>query len=278
MNILIVDDEPLAREGLRREIKRLPGVGRVEICGRRDEAIAAIVDRRPDVALLDVQLGRATAFDIIEEIGADAMPLVIFVTAYERHALKAFEVHALDYVLKPIDPDRLREAIDRAASILSLKEGASITRRLESFLARHTPPAHALSSSQGPTVIPPVAPPQRLVARDGEHLVLVEPTVIEWIASAGNYVTLHCGSHAYVMRSSMDAIERRLVPTGSFIRLRRSTLVNVNAIARFEPYAKGMYLVRLRNGQKIISSRYHQNAIRSLMRPERAEIPRLRSE
>jgi len=94
-------------------------------CGERDEAVAAIVERRPDVVLLDVQLGRATGFEIIEEIGIDAMPLVVFVTAYDRHALKAFDVHALDYILKPVDPERLREAIERAASMLSLQRGVS---------------------------------------------------------------------------------------------------------------------------------------------------------
>ena len=269
MNVLIVDDEPLAREGLRREIERLPGIRRIDVCARPDEAIAAIADRRPDVALLDVQLGRATAFDIIEEIGAAAMPLVVFVTAYERHALKAFEVHALDYVLKPIDPDRLREAIDRAASMLAFKESSSMNRRLEAFITQRAAAAHTVSPSHDSNSARTMPPPERMVAREGQHLVVVDIDRIEWIASAGNYVTLHCGPHAYVMRSSMDAMEQRLAATGIFLRLRRSTLVNVNAVDRFERYAKGMYLVQLHNGHKIISSRYYQNAIRSLVRPER---------
>jgi two-component system LytT family response regulator len=257
MNVLIVEDEPLAREGLRRELAKLPGIARIDVCGRRDEAVAAIVERRPDVALLDVKLGRATAFDIIEDVGADAMPLVVFVTAYERHALKAFEVHALDYVLKPVDPHRLREAIDRAASMLSLRQTASISQRLEALMALEPPVAAS---------VPPSPAPDRLVARDGEHLVLVEPSRVDWIASSGNYVRLHCGAQSYVMRSTMEAIETRLAGTRSFIRVRRSALINVNAVARFEKYAKGMYVVVLRSGQKIISSRYHQNGIRALMR------------
>ena len=111
MKLLIVDDEPLAREGLRREVSRLPGITVVGECGTRADAVDVIVERRPDVVLLDIQLGRGTAFEIIEEIGVDAMPMVVFVTAYHRHALKAFEVHALDFVLKPVDPARLREAL-----------------------------------------------------------------------------------------------------------------------------------------------------------------------
>jgi two-component system LytT family response regulator len=115
MKVLIVDDEPVARRGLRRQLAQLPGVTCVGECGGRDEAVAAILDRHPDVVLLDIQLGRTSAFEIVEAIGLDAMPLVVFVTAYDRHALKAFEVHALDYVLKPVDPERLRG--DRACSV-----------------------------------------------------------------------------------------------------------------------------------------------------------------
>ena len=113
MKILVVDDEPLARQVIRRSLARIPGMSCVGECATREEAIAAIVERRPDVVLLDIQLGRVSAFDIIEEIGAEAMPLVIFVTAYDRHAIKAFEVQALDYVLKPVDSARLNEALQR---------------------------------------------------------------------------------------------------------------------------------------------------------------------
>src|ERR1700704_2238756 len=111
MKVLIVDDEPVARRGLRAQLARLSGMTCVGECGSRDEAVAAIVALRPDVVLLDVQLGRATGFEIIEAIGVDAMPLVVFVTAYDRHALKAFEGHALDYVLKPVDPARVAEGL-----------------------------------------------------------------------------------------------------------------------------------------------------------------------
>src|SRR6185437_12296287 len=128
--VLVVDDEPVARRGLRRQLAALGGVTCVAECGGRAEAVAAIVEHQPDVVLLDIQLGRATAFDIIEEIGIDAMPLVVFVTAYDRHAVRAFQVHALDYVLKPVDPERLREAIDRAASMLSLQRGVALADRL----------------------------------------------------------------------------------------------------------------------------------------------------
>jgi two-component system LytT family response regulator len=257
MNVLIVDDEPVARRGLRRQLAQLPGVTCVGECGGRDAAVAAIVDRRPDVALLDVQLGRATAFDIIEEIGVDAMPVVVFVTAYDRHALKAFEVHALDYVLKPVDPVRLREALERAASLLSLRRGASLADRLEGLLAQHGTAATA-------TVALP--PSERFVVRDADRLSFLEIEQIDWFESAGNCVRVHSAGRAYLIRTTMDRVAQRLAAHAAFIRVRRSAIVNVRAVATLERYAKGMYVVHLRSGAKIISSRYYQPALRRLLR------------
>ncbi|MGE5099175.1 MAG: LytR/AlgR family response regulator transcription factor [Deltaproteobacteria bacterium] len=260
MNVLIVDDEPVARRGLRRQLDQMAGITCVGECGGRDAAVAAIVERRPDVVLLDVQLGRATAFEIIEEIGVDAMPVVVFVTAYDRHALRAFEVHALDYVLKPVDPPRLREALDRAASLLSLQRGASLADRLEGLLAQ-----------QGSATAEPIAPspPERFVVRDGERLSLLDVERIEWFESDGNYVRVHSAGRAYVMRITMDRVARRLAERNGFVRVRRSALINVRAIATLERYDKGTYVVQLRDGTKVISSRYYQPALRALLRSER---------
>src|SRR5579864_2870614 len=185
MKVLIVDDEPVARRGLRRQLAQLPGVTCVGECGSRREAVAAIRDRQPDVVLLDIQLGRANAFEIVEEIGVEAMPLVVFVTAYDRHAVKAFEVHALDYVLKPVDPGRLREAIERAASTLSLQTTASLADRLEGFLSEA---ARTRRGAESPTV----RPSERFVVRGADDRVsLLELEHIEWFESEGNYVRVH---------------------------------------------------------------------------------------
>ena len=259
MKVLIVDDEPVARRGLRRQLEQLPGVTCVGECGGRDSAVAAIVERRPDVVLLVVQLGRATAFEIIEEIGVDAMPLVVFVTAYDRHALKAFEVHALDYVLKPVDPVRLGEALERAASLLSLQHGASLADRLEGLLAQQI-------------AAPPEAtamPVERLVVRDGDHLSLLEIKQVDWFESAGNYVRVHSAGRAYLMRTTMDRVAQRLAGRDSFIRVRRSAIINVRAVATLERYGKAAFVVHLRNGAEIISSRFYQPALRRLLRSDR---------
>jgi two-component system LytT family response regulator len=256
MKVLIVDDEPVARRGLRRQLAELPGVTCVGECGGRADTVGAIVERRPDVVLLDIQLGRGTAFDIIEEVGVEAMPLVIFVTAYDRHALKAFQVHALDYVLKPVDPERLREALDRAASLLSLQRGTSLADRLEGLLA------HRAGAAPEP-VAPP--PPERLVVRDGDRLAFLDLPQIDWFESAGNYVRVHSAGRKYLMRATMDRMAQRLEADATFVRVRRSAIVNVRAIATLERYGKAAYVVHLKNGIKIISSRYYHPGLRRLL-------------
>jgi len=256
MKILVVDDEPLARRVIRRALTRMPDVQCVGECATREEAVGAIVEHRPDVVLLDIQLGRTSAFDIIEEIGADAMPLVIFVTAYDRHAMKAFEVHALDYVLKPVDSARLTEALQRAAAQLSLQRGASVAERLERLLDQRPVP--------NPDTAP--APRQdRLVVRDGERLSFIEADQVEWVESAGDYVRVHSGPRSYLMRTTLDRLEHRLAKGGNFIRVRRSALINLRAVTTLERYAKGMFVIHLRGGGKVISSRYHQTALRRLL-------------
>ncbi len=215
MKVLIVDDEPLARLGLRREVERLPGLTVVGECTTLDDAVTQIVSTQPDVALLDIQLGRSTAFEIIERVGVDAMPVVIFVTAYHRHALRAFEVHALDYLLKPVDPVRLEEALGRAAQRAAPGDAARRADRLEALLKgahddlngeRETPGRHE--------------PVERLVVRDGERLVFVDAARIEWAEALGNYVRLHIGGSAHTIRTTMDRLHRNL-GAGRFLRIRR---------------------------------------------------------
>jgi two-component system, LytTR family, response regulator len=263
MKVLIVDDEPVARRGLRRQLAQLAGVTCVGECGSRDEAVAAIRDRQPDVVLLDIQLGRTSAFDIVEAIGLDAMPLVVFVTAYDRHAVKAFEMHALDYVLKPVDPDRLREAIERASSMLSLQRGVSLADRLEGLLGGLQRPMTVSDSSVA-------AGPEPFVVRDGdERLSLLEIEQIEWFESAGNYVRVHSRGRSYIMRTTMDRVARRLASCRKFIRVRRSAIVNMRAVASLERYGKSAFVVHLRSGVDVTSSRFYQPAIRRLLREER---------
>jgi two-component system LytT family response regulator len=168
----------------------------------------------------------------------------------------------LDYVLKPVDPARLREALERAASFLSLQRGASLADRLEGLLAQITP---ASAPTPEPSAIPPS---ERLVVRDGERLSFVEIEHVEWFESAGNYIKVHSGGRSYLMRATMDRLSQRLAGRGHFVRVRRSALINVRAVANLERYGKSAYVVHLRNGTKIISSRYYQPALRRLLKAE----------
>ncbi len=263
MKVLIVDDEPVARRGLRRQLALLPGVTCVGECGTCTEAVAAIRAQRPDVVLLDIQLGRTSAFEVIETIGVDAMPLVVFVTAYDRHAVKAFEVHALDYVLKPVDPARLHEAIERAASALSLRSAVSLADRLEGLLAE------AQQAMRGADA-PALATPERLIARDAEdRIALLDLDQVEWFESAGNYVRIHCRGRVYLMRATMDRVAQRVAARKWFIRVRRSAIVNGRAVASFERNGKSSFIVHLRSGATVTSSRFYQPGLRRLLRDER---------
>ncbi len=263
MKVLIVDDEPLARRGLRRELDALPGITCVGECASGDEAVAAIQKRQPDLVLLDIQLGRTTGFEVIERIGAEAMPLIVFVTAYDRHALRAFEVHAVDYVLKPVDPERLREALDRAARLRSLEQGASLAERLESLLAARR------NDGEGLSPVPQPGAPDRLVVAEGEKKAFVEVATIDWIEAQGNYTRVHAGGRVHQLRGTLNGLEERLAGPGDapprFVRLRRSALVNVAAIRTLEPYGRGMYVVNLRDGSRLVSSRYHQRNVKALL-------------
>ena len=254
MKVLIVDDEALARRGLRTEIERLSGFTLAGEASSRDEAVMAIVEHQPDVVLLDVQLGRATAFEVIEQIGVESMPLVIFVTAYDQHALRAFEVNAVDYVLKPVDPDRLRDALEKAARQRSLEQGASLAERLEKLLATTTPVVGATKR-----------PADRLVVHDGDRLTFIDLRTVEWIEASGNYVRVHTNTRQYLLRTTMNRMAERV--GGAFVRIRRSALVNAQAIVTVERYAKGMFALHLRGGARLISSRYHQAEIHRILAP-----------
>jgi two-component system LytT family response regulator len=256
MRVLIVDDEPLARRGLRQELARFPSAEIVGECANGLEAVQAVVERAPDLVLLDVQMPGLNGFDVIQRVGADAMPAVIFVTAYDRHALKAFEVHALDYVLKPIDPDRFRDAMDRAVAALARREphdGAG--DRLEAAARMGAAPGR--NGAAGP-------PLTRVVVQDGGKLCFLETAAIDWIEAAGNYVRLHAGTREHLIRGPLARLAARL-GTERFVRIRRSALVNVRAVASLERYGKSSWTVTLRSGTKLVSSRYYVRQIRAML-------------
>jgi two-component system LytT family response regulator len=245
MRVVLVDDEPPGRLALRQQLSRLPDADIVAECGDGASAIQAILTHAPDVLFLDVQLGGLSGLDVLERVGADAVPAVVFVTAYDRYAVQAFGAHAVDYLLKPIDPDRFREAWYRAAERVA-RDTDEPDKRVAALVGNKAPP-----------------PLERFVVRGGGKLVFVPVESVDWIEAAGNYVRLHQGGAQHVLRRTLAGLAQRL--GNRFVRIRRTALVNAAAISALEPYGKGSYVVHLRNGTRLVSSRYAGRALRTLL-------------
>lgn len=242
---LIVDDEPLARERLASLLQAEKDVEVVGQCRDGEEAVTAIHDHNPDLVFLDVQMPQMNGFEVIESIGTEKMPLVIFVTAYDQHALKAFQVRALDYLLKPFDRERFADALARARKQMERDETGDIGRRLLALVKD-------LRRDQPRT--------ERLVVKSGGRLFFLRTDEIDWIEAAGNYVRLHVGTTSHLLRETMNAIEGRLDPE-KFFRIHRSRIVNMERIQELQPWLNGEYAVLLRTGTRLTLSRGYREKL-----------------
>ena len=245
IRVLIADDEPLARERLTSLLATEPDVDLVAQATDGEEAATAIHDHAPDLVFLDVQMPQMDGFEVIETVGTDKMPLVIFVTAYDQHALKAFQVRALDYLLKPFDRERFRDALQRARKQLERDETGDLGRRLLALvkdLRRDQPRA------------------ERLVVKSGGRLFFLRTDEIDWVEAAGNYVRLHVGPSSHLLRETMNAIEGRLDPE-KFFRIHRSRIVNMERIQELQPWLNGEYAVLLRTGTRLTLSRGYREKL-----------------
>lgn len=246
LRLLIVDDEPLIRLGIRNDLSGMQSVQIAGDCGCVADAVEAIRSNQLDLVLLDVQLPDGTGFDVVREIGPQQMPAVIFVTAYDKYAIQAFEVNALDYLLKPFDESRLRESIDRAREKLS--RPSSLIRQLEGLIEAYD--TRWL---------------QRLVVRSGERFDFVPVDSIDWIESANNYTVLHCHSKDHVFGVTLTTLEHRLNPI-KFLRVHRCHLVNVDRILAVHVIAGGVFELELRGGARIRTGRQYGDKIRNLLK------------
>ncbi len=239
MKVLIVDDEPLARERIR---TLLAGEKEVEIlgeCANGKEAIAAINERQPDLVFLDVQMPGLNGFEVLRAIEPGRIPVVIFVTAYDQHALAAFEVHALDYLLKPFKLTRFKAALQRAREHLETKRAGTLSERLQQLLGER-----------------PVETPYltRVAVKSDDRIVFLKADQIDWLEAAGNYIVVHTGKQTHILRETLSALEAKLDPE-RFLRISRSALVNVEQIKELQPLFKGEYAVVLQNGQQLTMTR-----------------------
>jgi two-component system LytT family response regulator len=244
VRVLVADDEPLARERLRTLLAAEDWLEIVAECPNGTETIAAIETIQPDLVFLDVQMPGASGFEVIEAIGAARMPPVVFVTAFDRYALRAFDVHALDYLLKPFDRERFQVALERARQQLERKPDGEFERRLIA-LVEDLKPTQRL---------------ERFVVRSGGRVFFVRADEIDWIEAAGNYVKLHVGGEAHLFRETMAALETRLDPD-TFFRIHRSHIVNIERVKELQPWFNGEYVVFLRSGARLTLSRGYREKL-----------------
>jgi two-component system, LytTR family, response regulator len=264
---VIVDDEPLARRGIRARLERIGGYTVVAECASGREAIAAIREYAPNVVFLDVQMPGIDGFGVVDEIGADQMPVVIFVTAYDTHALRAFEAHAFDYLLKPIDDDRFASTVDRARRRVVEREESGVARRLAALM-HDLRPALEAAERGGPRPATPEAPAppgNRIVVRDRDRVIFIDVADIDWIGADGDYVRIHTAGKSRLVRDTMAAMEQRLDPT-AFVRIHRSTIVNASRIRELRPYSSREYAVVLRDGTRLRLSRRYRDRLRNHFR------------
>ena len=261
LSVLIVDDEPLARQGIRELVRKLPDVDNIREAPNGSEAIRMIREQRPDVVFLDVQMPRIDGFGVIEAIGARDMPPVVFVTAYDEYAVKAFDVHAVDYLVKPIDPDRFRDAVDRARHVVTSDALETLRTALAAVIpavrAARLPPGSSAESDAGQTTN------RRIPVRTQGRIVFIDPREIDWVEALGNYVRLHARGRSLRHRATMDEMEAQLGP--GFVRIRRSVLVRGTAILYCEPLGKGSWVVVLHDQTRLTSSRYYREELGTLI-------------
>jgi two-component system LytT family response regulator len=241
---LIVDDEPIARLGVRRMLEAVPGFEVCGECGDGAEAVKRIRDSAPDVVFLDVQMPELDGLSVARSIGAEKMPLVVFVTAYDQYAVRAFDLHAIDYVVKPFEKARFRDCLARVERQLASGAAGDLAACLRSLVGNEERP-------------------RRLLVRDDGRMVLIPFGEIERVEAAGNYVRVYRGAESILHRRTLDAMEE-LLGTAEFVRIRRSLLVRIDRIRQLEPLFRGEYVVTLTDGTRLRSSRRYRERLETL--------------
>jgi two-component system LytT family response regulator len=248
LTALIVDDEPLARTGLRLLLAEDPDVATIHEARDGREAVAALRETRPDLVFLDVQMPEMDGFAVVREVGAEHMPAVVFVTAHDRYAIQAFEVNALDYLLKPVTRERFAQALARAKARLRTEPAGEASRQILSLLETLASPRRTL---------------KRLAVRSGGKTSFVDLDDVDWIEAAENYVRLHAGRTSHLVQVAMNTLEKSL-DTETFLRIHRSIIVNLGRIQELEPAAHGEYVVTLTNGVRVRSGRTYHEKLKAL--------------
>jgi two-component system LytT family response regulator len=249
ISLLIVDDEPLAREKIRTMVSGDPEIEIVGECTNGAEAVAAVNNLHPDLMLLDVQMPQIDGFAVLDALKSDYLPLVIFVTAFDHYAIQAFEVHALDYLLKPFDRERFEAAIEHAKTYMRGTRNGHLDQRILSLLKQIEADSKHL---------------ERLVVKTGGRVFFLLTSEIDWIEAEGNYVNVHTAQKSHLLRESISNLEAQLDPR-EFIRIHRSTIVNLRRIKELQPWSHGEYHVILHDGTELTLSRNYRDNLQNVL-------------
>jgi two-component system LytT family response regulator len=244
---LIVDDEPLARAMLRSFLADDAGIEVIGECGDGYTAIEMIESAAPDLVFLDIQMPDLDGFGVLRALAPAAIPNIAFVTAYDQFALQAFDVHAIDYLLKPFDRERFQRTLERAKQQISLQKRKDVNEELLRMLNEQS------ARSQ---------PLKRILVKSGDKSFFVRPEEISWIEAQGNYVALHVGAQSFLLRQTVNTLEKQLDPA-RFQRIERSTIVNLDAIREMHPAGRGEYEIVLKEGVTLkLSHTYRESFLR----------------
>jgi two-component system LytT family response regulator len=249
---LIVDDEPIARKGIRRELERDPGICVTGECRNGRDAVAFILEHAPDLVFLDLQMPELDGFGVVEQVGVEQMPTVVFVTAFDEFALKAFEMHALDYLLKPFNSRRFQKTLQRAKTRIQQSQAGDVNERLLALI-QETRPAQKPESFL-----------QRIVVKNAGRIFFLNVEEIDWIEAADNYVRLYVGKDSHLVQGTMSKLESKLDPE-LFLRVHRSTIVNITRIKEMQPLFHGEYAITLASGKALTSSRSYRDRLQRLL-------------
>jgi two-component system LytT family response regulator len=261
LRAIIVDDERLARRGLALRLAEFPRIDVIAECANGEEALEVIGSQSPDLVFLDIQMPGMDGFDLVCELQADTMPLIIFVTAFDQYAINAFKVHAVDYILKPIDAERLEEAVERAVT-RHTQERAETKESLMALVTGRNDASSAkeLMSDESADK----AWPDRLTIKDGNEFQFIKIADIEWVDAAGDYMCVNAGGKTHIMRTTMKRLESSLNPD-NFIRVHRSSIVNIDSITSAASHLNGEYVLTLDGGARLKVSRSYRDKIKSLL-------------
>lgn len=252
---VIADDEPLARDKVKTHLAEDPDIEIVAECCDGLQTVNALVNLKPDLLFLDVQMPELDGFGVLDKMAGGALPAIVFVTAFDRYALRAFEVHALDYLLKPFDRARFQSALNRAKKAVTIREVGEVNRKLLALLA---------DLRAGKRQSEECAHVERFMIKSRGRVFFLNVNEIDWIEAAGNYVRLHVGTDNYLLRDTMKSMEAKLDPK-RFLRVHRAAMVRLDAVQELQPGVNGEYLLTLSSGRQVRASRGYRGNLRQLL-------------